>query len=391
MQRSFTLMLSFLVATLTAWAQDQGVQVHVSNPSTLPRNGELAEVPWNQLIRFAPSLTPSALAAEDSSTGNVLPSQVIDMDADGTPELLLVRVDIPPGRSIAFRIVPSSAPRAALPSLTDARFVPPREDLAWENDRIAFRMYGPALAKEVDNGIDVWTKRVRSLIVQKWYKAAETAPPGHDPYHEDHGEGADYFSVGRSLGAGACALISGDSLMQPGVFAGHRIIATGPLRAMFELSYNPVQYGTRKVRQKMRISIDAGANLNRIEVLFDADGLPAQVPFAAGIVKRKGVTPYADSGNCYASLWGLTTDRPEEEYLGTGVVMPGSTFRCIRETRDHVLLVGSATFGIPAIYYAGAGWTRSRDYETEKDWYSYLRDFSLKANSPLTISVSPVQ
>jgi pectinesterase len=386
MYRSFILMLIVLLTAIPAGAQERGVRVRVDNPSLFPRIDELIEVPWSDLLRYVPTLAPSGFAVEDSASGKSLPSQVIDLDGDGRPDLLLVRVALQPGASVAFNVVRSSAPPAALPSLTDARFVLPREDLAWENDRIAFRMYGPALAKEVDNGIDVWTKRVRSLIVQKWYKAAQTALPGHDPYHEDHGEGADFFAVGRSLGAGACALISGDSLLQPGVFAGYRIIATGPLRAMFELSYNPVLLGTRKVTQKMRIAIDAGSNFNRIDVLFDAKG-PA-LPFAAGVVKRNGVTGHADSGSCAASLWGLTTERQEEGFLGTGIVMPKSICRGIRETPLHLLVLGVAEAGKRATYYAGAGWTKSGDFSTEDEWIRALRTCALKMESPLTLTVS---
>ena len=40
-----------------------------------------------------------------------------------------------------------------------ARFVPERmDDFAWENDRIGFRVFGPALSlvEETGNGVDVW-------------------------------------------------------------------------------------------------------------------------------------------------------------------------------------------------------------------------------------------
>jgi pectinesterase len=388
MQRPLILILMLCVPLFPVRAQQRGVNVNVVNPSALPRTGELVELSWSDLLRISPSLTSSAVAAQDSVSGLLLPAQLIDADQDGTPDLLLVRVTLPPGGATSFRVVPSAAGGTPTASLTDARFVLPREDLAWENDRIAFRMYGPALAKDVGNGIDVWTKRVRSLIVGKWYKAAETAPPGKDPYHEDHGEGADYFSVGRTLGAGGCAPMMGDSLIQPGVFASHRIVATGPLRAQFELTYNPVRLGEQRITQKLRIAIDAGSNLNRIEVLFEAGGEAVEVPFAAGIVKRKGVTAHADTGSCAASLWGLTTDRLEEGFLGTGIVMASSAFRQVGETPVHLLLIGKATAGAPATYFAGAGWTRSGDFSTEEEWHRYLHEFGLKLQSPFRVTMT---
>ena len=66
--------------------------------------------------------------------------------------------------------------------------------MAWENDRIAHRMYGFALNSPVaaaagerlrGSGIDVWAKRVTYPIVDRWYAK------GHDQFHKDEeGEGA---------------------------------------------------------------------------------------------------------------------------------------------------------------------------------------------------------
>ncbi len=47
-------------------------------------------------------------------------------------------------------------------SLVQARFVPERmDDFAFENDKVAFRVYGPALKNsQENNGTDCWLKRV---------------------------------------------------------------------------------------------------------------------------------------------------------------------------------------------------------------------------------------
>ena len=74
-----------------------------------------------------------------------------------------------------------------------------RDDFAWENDRIAHRMYGKALetwAQEplTSSAVDVWFKRTRRLVINDWYMV--------DDYHRDHGEGADMYSAGKSRGCG---------------------------------------------------------------------------------------------------------------------------------------------------------------------------------------------
>ncbi len=88
--------------------------------------------------------------------------------------------------------------RLALIHKTYGRYVPERkDDFAWENDKIAFRMYGKALEntpKEMAYGMDVWVKRTDRLILNERYSRGE--------YHIDHGDGMDYYHVGLTLGAG---------------------------------------------------------------------------------------------------------------------------------------------------------------------------------------------
>ena len=67
----------------------------------------------------------------------------------------------------AYLLAGSEIYRLALhhtPGFAYGTFMPQRkDDFAWENDRIAFRVYGPSLERtgEISSGIDVWCKRVR--------------------------------------------------------------------------------------------------------------------------------------------------------------------------------------------------------------------------------------
>ena len=265
----------------------------------------------------------------------------------------------------------------------------PREDYAWENDRIAFRMYGPALAREVNNGIDVWTKRVRSLVVAKWYKEAEGAPPGKDTYHTDCGEGADFFDVGRSLGAGGCSLWNEGRVHQPGVFSGWKTLCNGPLRTEFELTYNGVAIGGLAIKERKRISLDAGENLNRVRVTYDATGARHEVMVACGIVKRPRTLPASDERRCWMSLWGPTNSDSANGSLGTGVVFPSSAFVQFTEDSAQYLLIGRAFTGESLTYYAGAGWTRSGDFATNEEWNAYLDRWAARIASPLRVRCAP--
>ncbi len=286
---------------------------------------------------------------------------------------------------------PAVAQIAAEPgkTVTDVRFVPPREDIAWENDRIAFRMYGPALAAEVSNGVDVWSKRVRYPIIAAWYAGDTATGPAKRSYHVDHGEGADFFSVGRTLGRGGSAIWSGDSLLQPGVFASYRILTTGPTRAQFEVTYRPVTFRGRTISETRRITLDAGQHFNRIDVTYHAEGTPVLVPFVVGLVKRKNVVATQHEDDHWVSLFGPTNGDAANGALGMGAILPGASFTRISEDKTHILLHGEARTGDVVTYYAGAGWTGSGYVVDQTGWESALgrsaREFaSASADSTTT-------
>ena len=74
------------------------------------------------------------------------------------------------------------------------------DDIAWENNFCAFRMYGPSLEKSVENGgIDIWGKTVDYPIISRWYD--QELRHGKS-YHDDHGEGKDSYNVGDRTGCG---------------------------------------------------------------------------------------------------------------------------------------------------------------------------------------------
>ena len=69
------------------------------------------------------------------------------------------------------------------------------DDIFWENDRTAHRIYGPAVSRPAPNGeglvssgIDVWVKRVRTPFMDKQLLTGKQ--------HNDNGEGRDCYDVG---------------------------------------------------------------------------------------------------------------------------------------------------------------------------------------------------
>ncbi len=151
-------------------------------------------------------------------------------------------------------------------TVVQARQVPERlDDFAFENDKVAFRFYGPALKDAAENnGADCWLKRVDYPIIDKWYREHSEGKS----YHEDTGEGYDPYHVGASLGCGGVALWQSnaeDKLHQPNVYQRVDIIEKTPEKVVFELEYHWQEADVREIK---RITLQKGDQLYKAESCF---------------------------------------------------------------------------------------------------------------------------
>lgn len=382
----FSLLLSVIVVT-PAIAAAQGTGVRVENTLGIPRPSETVEIPWTTVTQRVRGATPTHVRVLDAGTGREIVSQVVDDDGNGTTDALIFQSDFAPRETKAFTI--ESAAPAATPD-TARVFVMhtvPRDDIAWESDRIGYRMYGQGLWKVdslLSSGVDVWVKRVRTPIVQKWYAK------GHDAYHQDTGEGADFFDVGQSLGAGGTAIWRDGTMYPAANFKSYRILANGPVRATFELRYEPWDANGVRVSETERISIDAGHNLNRAVAIFTTEGKNvADVPYVTGIVKRPGVVGSESRTNAWAWLseWGPVSPKDGGHGdLGIAVLLPRDRVTDWKETDTHYLAVTHAAPGQPVVQYMGAGWTGSGDFRDVQDWWRYLDQAAQRIATPVQVT-----
>jgi pectinesterase len=305
--------------------------VRAENPLPSARTDETIAIAWSALRQRYPSLNANAVRVVEAGTGAEVVSQVLDGNADGAQDSLLFQASFGPREARSFFVEPV-APTAKAASRVFAMHDDYRDDVAWESDRIAWRIYGQGLWKAsefeplVSSGIDVWLKSVHTPIVEKWYGK------GHDAYHIDTGEGADFYTVGPTLGAGGTAIWKNGEMHRAKNFRTHRIIANGPIRAIFELGYEPWDAAGTQVSETKRISIDAGSNLFRQEILYA--GPTAEIEYATGTVKRAGIVGTTSRANAWAwqSTWGpVERKNGGHGRLGTAVLLPASRLQEIRE------------------------------------------------------------
>jgi hypothetical protein len=382
MVQFLTILLVSVLQTQFGFPQVNPLTVTVKNELDIARASETVVL----TMKSMPISDWKRIHVTEQGSGKELVTQAIDMDGDGTMDLFLFQSDFKAGETKYFAIkggdpkIPSKDQFKAY-----GRFVRERyDDFAWENDRIAHRMYGKALETWqaeplTSSAVDVWTKRVRRLVINDWYMM--------DNYHTDMGEGADFYSAGTSRGCGGSGIWENGKLYVSRNFIDTKVIANGPIRVMFELTYAPWDVNGRKVSETKRITLDAGQNLDRFESYYKS--VPdAPITYAIGI-KNFGEASVQSSRK---DGW-LRTSEPLQKgssgNLGCGIIIDPGLLVDVTEGDGNCLVVAKAPAGQPAAYYAGFGWDRSGDFANMNEWDTYLQQFAKRVRSPLKISISP--
>lgn len=397
--------LALLVLAGPACAADR-VTITVTHDLAIARPAETITIPWSEINRVLPGALLQRIAVKDAA-GHVLPYQVTNVapqakDPEGKGIVygeLIFQYDFAAGEKTAtFTVEKTDTVSPPFPTRAFVRPIPERlDDIAWENDRIAHRTYGSALAaaaepgsgKEVliSSGLDVWCKRVSYPIVDRWYNK------GHDHYHTDQGEGMDMYQVGPSRGCGGTGVWLNDRLHVSRNYTSSRILANGPVRAIFELTFDTWAADGTYVSEVKRFTVDAGHNLDTIESTFTASGNVKELTIGIGLNKNPAdrgqepkiaVTPTPADGSI--TQW---VAQKSNGALGTAIVVPSDAFQSFTEDARNHLILARATVGQPLRYYAGAGWDRSGQFADQAAWQSYVNAAAARARAPVRVSINP--
>ena len=385
MKRLVFAMVALAIAG-AARAQAPSVKVVVRNDLDGARAEEVVEIPAATLSGFAKPADLAKVRVHDEQ-GRELVAQALDLDGDAAFEQLVFLADFAPRQARTFVL---SVGERRVWKREDfrvyGRFVRERhDDFAWENDRIAHRMYGQDLETWdqeplTGSGVDVWVKRTRRLVQNDWYMT--------DTYHEDHGEGADFYSAGRTRGCGGSGIWRDGRLWVSRNFRKSRVLAAGPIRLVFELDYEPFDTGGASVAETKRVTVDAGRNLDRFESKYRPYRRPGQgepeITWAAGIKKHP-----ASAGRFEKTQGTLRRWEPIEKNgnMGCAVVMAPAQLVENVEADGNDLAVARTATGAPAVYYAGFAWDRSGDFADMAAWDRYVEDFARRVASPLRVEV----
>ena len=369
----YLLVACLLLATCVPAQKEH--QIVVSNPDNNERH-ELVTIPyveWSEAFG-----TDSLFKIVDASSGAEIAYQLETLGLD-KPQNVLLDVTVPASKTITLA-VEKSAP-SPVSAKTYARYVPERyDDFAWENDVVAFRMYGKALEGRPDDaqGLDIWSKRTTALVLDKWYANGD--------YHKDHGEGMDYYSVGMTLGAGDIAPFVEDTVIFSKHYRQYEVLDNGPLRSTFRLIYEPWQVGSKTVSVTKQFTLDAGSQLNRLEVTYAVDG-EGKLPVAIGVARRK--QPGALLQEKQAGIFGYwEPEIGQSGITGVGVLLENEAFSGFQAQASQYLALTEVTNERPLVYYVGGVWNKAGAITSADAWFNYLRSFKARLASPLSIKIN---
>ena len=370
----------------------------VSNPTSNPRT-ELVSLNMSEVKAKLGNATPKKGEAYivKNKRGQQIGSQITH---DG---LLLIDASVRPHGSATY-YVSIGKPYQQKVYATGALYKIRKDDIAWENDRCAYRVYGPALQKtgERSFGTDIWAKNTPDTVVYERYIKDMIGNRKNDDeteiltsFHLDHGNGLDPYRVGATLGLGAPSLMVGKNQVLPYCYKDYRILDNGPLRFTVELTYNPSTVGDMKnVVEHRIISLDKGSNFNKMTVWYD--GLTTPTDFATGFPIHEEDTETKTFAKDYVS-YADPTDNVEvnNSQVYVGVLFPEGIDHTYYQLFDkkHDGATGHA-LGLKRglknqekySYYFGAAWSKY-DVRSYAEWQIRIKDYLDALKNPLQVEV----
>jgi len=371
----------------------------MSNSLPLARASETIEIKLDEINIISGHEALSNLIIKDNN-GNVIPIQFIDDNQDSKFDYFIFQTNFEPNETKEFKISfnkNSTAVDYSKSALrTFCRLVPERmDDFAWENDKVAFRTYGPECQRLFENedtgglissGIDCWTKRVDYPIINKWYRNAKHGKS----YHKDYGEGYDGYHVGTTRGNGGVALLHEGKAILSKNFISSKVLANGPIRSVFELEYAPVLIDSIEVFETKKISIDLGSNFYHCNVSYTSE--KRLNTLAIGLAFHNGEGEVAlNKSEGWISYWEPYGD----SYLGTGVLIQSENFiKTVLETEIknneslNNIWIHSKIEAQSVNYWSGFGWQKAGSFNSAEAWNTHLSKTSQLKSNPIKVSIN---
>lgn len=411
----------YFMLVVTGGQSQSSVSLHLANTTSLVRQDELILLSRTKLeSAFGKHIN---FVNVDKTTTQI-PLQYVDENSDGQWDQLILLYSFTPKEKVHLTITPV-ATHKALPveqmahvrmrmKIGAETFGPnlstvtmpvknPATDFskaklpmyltegpAWENDKVAFRLYF-----DVRNNKDIYGKTTSRMMMDT--VGANTKMS----YHQLSEWGMDVLHVVKSLGAGALALFvplqgGRDTLIRLG---GQNItntvfqqVADGPLLGRFTLTYD-WQINGNPLQVKEEISIWKGQYFYDSKVTLV--GAPPGAQLVTGIADfYENAFDVIKTGNAVIGFsYGKQAENKDQ--LGMAILVDKLNFtkmdsvnRANTDVNETYTIGQLITNNHPLYYRFYVGWERTdQRFNTREGFSSFLKQEAFKYNAPIKIAI----
>jgi unsaturated chondroitin disaccharide hydrolase len=314
----------FSILPAQADSRIKSIKIAVQNSSDAARPASDIVIPIADLKKIARDFTPGAVIVTTSDAATLaedaavvltteLPSQVDGIEDERHADELAFQIDLKPHQTRIVTISYGEGDRiwrlrGDYAKRTDALFSTKFEGAGWESDVDAFRIYF-----DKRNGIDLYGKIRRTIQLRK------IGSPDY-LYYDESPEGRDIFKVGNSVGIGGVGVLVNGQVVKPAEVKNRswRIISSGPVRSIVELTYSGWTVNGKIVNLRSRFTIWAGEYGFHHSIVTDAESagtIVTGIPIKPNI---PSILPNGPSSTApWLAMWGEQVVSPGAAESGT--------------------------------------------------------------------------
>jgi len=399
----------------------QSTNIMLRNNTSLERIDELIILKRTYLQKKLGVVPPGKFVICKGKNEQPLVVQYDDLDADGQWDELVFLQDFLPKEKIGITIAIAEAPASVKAVVrahvrhrkkkSDKSFgplvlkdtmpdknpptnfskspLPPylTEGPAWENDKIAFRLYF-----DTRNGKDVFGKIVPGMVMDT------IGVSTNNSYHAPANWGMDVLHVGKSLGAGSVAfatrdLNGNDTLIRLGgpniTNQTYEVLADGPVRAIFRLKFDWV-INNQPVQIVDETSIWGGQYYYESKILIK--GVQKGTRLVTGFADFYDNKPGQFQTNGTKVFYSFGKQSENKDNLGLAIIVPRAQFSSYKEIgkiksdiQESYTVAQKIQNGKPIVYRFYSGWEKAdKMFLTETGFLDFLQKEALRFQSPIT-------
>ncbi|MES1195455.1 MAG: DUF4861 domain-containing protein [Steroidobacter sp.] len=394
--------------------------LQITNPISVVRKEEAVMVPFGQMgLAQSDPRAKHLLAMEE---GEAVPQQLIDTDADGKPDALLIVASYSAHQTHYFKVFSDPQTKPPLLRKRTQAEISIKQGGQWdgdvykgghfvnvkqvklpqqatgsskyiryegpgiESDKVAYRVY-----LDRRNGFDIFGKKIHNMVLQN------IGNDDSDSYENDAPWGLDIFNIGNSLGTGGFGYWNGKQIEQIGATDSREagIVANGDLYSAFNIQYGHWRLNDNVYDLSAMVSMRANSRLAHTQVRINAgsENTASMPGMAIGVVKHPDTKliqsdPDSKLEWAYAASWGKQSRIGPDEYLGVGVIFHRT--QRIKQTEDSSSYVSVMDSGNGVIdYYFFAAWDKEPGgIKSEAEFKTWLDLEVQRLSSPLRAMIA---